>query len=281
MTWPLRLALAVIGSWFAAGGAAAADHFTFGVVPQRSAVLTAGYWNPILRHVSQRAGVELSLRVDRSGLESRAAAAKGLYDFVYANHIFQPAVAAAGYRVILRSRDGAIRGQIVCLEGTPEASIADLAGKKVGFPSRAAFAGYAVVMDQLLRRGIQVEPVFGGTQEGIMAQLRAGAVAAAGVNSQVMAGYAAREGLRYRVLWESAPFHNLPIAVHPRVPAAKVRAVRQAFLRMQNDPEGQRILEESAALVGQRPPLGFEAAGPADYRSHVRFYRTTVLRDLE
>jgi phosphonate transport system substrate-binding protein len=106
-------------------------------------------------------------------------------------------------------------------------------------------------------------------------------VAAAGVNSQVMADYAAREGFRYRVLWESPAFQNLPIAAHPRVPAATVRAVREAFLRMQADPEGQRILAESAGLVGQRPPLGFEAAGPADYRGYLEFYRSTVLRDLE
>jgi phosphonate transport system substrate-binding protein len=277
----LRLALPAIACTLAAPRTAAAEPLTFGVLPQRSAVLTAGYWNPILRLVSERAGVPLLLQVARSGTESRDAAARGAYDLVYSNHIFQPAVAPAGYRVILRPRSQPIRGQIVCPEESPLAALSGLSGRKVGFPSRAAFVGYAVPMDQLLRRGLAVEPVFGGNQEGIMAQLRAGAVAAAGVNSQVMAEWAAREGFRYRVLWESEPFHNLPIAVHPRVPEATARALRQAFALLADDAEGRRVLEGSAALVGQREPPGFLEATPADYRSHLEFFRNTVLRELE
>lgn len=281
MTCLLRTALPVVACLLAAPRAAAAERYSFGVLPQRSAVLTAGYWNPILREVSARAGVELSLEAARTGVESRDAAARGRYDFIYSNHIFQPAVAPAGYRVILRPRGQPIRGQIVCREESGFHALEELAGSRVGFPSRAAFVGYAVPMDQLLRRGLAVEPVFGGNQEGIMAQLRAGAVAAAGVNSQVMAEWAAREGFRYRVLWESEPFHNLPIAVHPRVPEAAARALRQAFARLADDPEGRRLLAESAALVGQREPPGFLEATPADYRSHLDFFRSTVLRELE
>lgn len=280
MNWPSRTAL-LVACALAAGEAAAGERLSFGVLPQRSAVLTAGYWNPILRHVSAQAGVELSLQVARTGVDSRAAAARGAYDFVYSNHIFQPAVAQAGYRVILRPRGPPIRGQIVCREDAAARALEDLAGARVGFPSRAAFVGYAVPMDQLLRQGIRVDPVFGGNQEGIMAQLQMGAVAAAGVNSQVMADYAARHGLRFRVLWESAAFHNLPIAAHPRVPAAVARAVEEAFAQLDASPEGRRVLAESAALVGQRPPLGFQPATPDDYRADSAFYRTTVVRDLE
>jgi len=261
--------------------AAAAEPYTFGVLPQRSAVLTAGYWNPILRHVSARAGVELTLVVARTGGESRAAAAQGAYDFIYSNHIFQPAVMPAGYRVILRPRALPIRGQLVCLDEAPLAALRDLEGKTVGFPSQAAFAGYALPMDELTRRGIRVNAVIGGNQEGIMAQLRAGKVAAAAVNSQIMSDYAEREGFRYRVLWSSGPFHNLPIAAHPRVPDAVASAVQRAFAEMEDDPEGLRVLAASAALVGQRPPLGFQRATPADYRPDVEFYRSTVLTGLE
>lgn len=282
MTLLRRLILPLLlWPFLAEGTAAAAERYTFGVLPQRSAVLTAGYWNPILRHVSARAGVELALEVARTGGESRAAAAQGAYDFVYSNHIFQPAVAAAGYRVILRPRALPIRGQLVCLDESPLAALRDLEGRTVGFPSPAAFAGYALPMDQLRRRGIRVNPVFGGNQEGIMAQLRAGKVAAAAVNSQLMADYAEREGIRYRVLWSSGPFHNLPIAVHPRVPDGVARAVQKAFAELDGDAQGMRVLADSAALIGQRPPLGFQPAAPADYRPEVEFYRSTVLTGLE
>lgn len=260
---------------FAAAPAAAAAH-SFGVLPQRSAVLTAQYWNPILAYAERRSGVPLRLEIARSGSESGAEVARGRYDFVYSNHIFQPG-RAGQYRVILRPRTRAIAGQIVTLADSPLRRLEDLRGQDVGFPSRSAFVAYALPMDQLRRRGIAVQAMFGGNQEGIMAQLKAGKVAAAGVNDQVMRAFALRENLSYRVLWESEPYQDIPVAVHRRVPEAAARAVQRALAGMAEDPEGARLLAASARIVSQPPPLGFLPAGPADYRNYEDFYRRTVL----
>lgn len=258
---------------------AAPASYSFGVLSQRSAVLTAQYWNPILDYASRQAGVSLVLKVART--ESNEATEKGEYDFVYSNTIFQPKMAKADYQVILRPRDEMITGQIVTLADTPVHTLKDLAGKEVGFPSRAAFVGYAVPMDQLLRQGVSVTPVFGGNQEGIMAQLKAGKVVAAGVNSQVMNAYASRENLRYRVLWESRGFLNLPIAAHPRVPNTVVKAVQQALNDMDRNPDGEKILLASAQIVGLKPPYGFRVSSPADYRGYSDFYRATLVKDIK
>jgi phosphonate transport system substrate-binding protein len=255
--------------------------YTFGVLSQRSAVLTAQYWNPILNYVARKSGVSLQLKVARTAPESNAAIAAGEYDFVYSNTIFLPATSAPGYQVILRPQADAISAQIVTLASSPVKSLADLQGAVVGFPSKAAFVGYAVPMDHLLRRNIQVNAVFGGNQEGIMGQLKVGKVLAAGVNSQVMRGFAARENLSYRVLWESQPYHNLPVSVHPRVPKAVAEAVRQAFVGMDGDAEGARVLAASAAIIQQKPPFGFLLATPQDYQNYTDFYRATVVKDIE
>lgn len=259
----------------------AAESYSFGVLSQRSAVLTAQYWNPVLEYLSRRIGADLLLKVARTAPESNTATAKGEYDFVYSNTIFQPAMMGADYRVILRPRAEAIAGQIVTLADSPIRRLKDLEGREVGFPSLAAFVGYAVPMDQLLREGIRVTPVFGGNQEGIMGQLKAGRVIAAGVNSLVMKDFGAREGVSYRVLWESSAFHNLPIAAHPRVPETVAQAVQRALAAMTDDPEGARILETSGQVIGQKPPYGFLAASPADYANYVEFYRTTLVKDIK
>jgi phosphonate transport system substrate-binding protein len=277
--------LAFVLTAFLAGlsvsSARAEEGYSFGVLSQRSAVLTAQYWNPIFDYVQRRTGFALVLKVARSGQESSEATEQGVYDFVYSNHIFQPRMAAANYQVILRPLDEAITGQIVTLDGSPIRKLKDLEGKEVGFPSAAAFVGYAVPMDQLLREGIAVTPVFGGNQEGIMGQLKAGRVLAAGVNNQVMKAFAARENLSYRVLWESPPFLNLPIAAHPRVPKAVVAAVRQAIDGMDVDPEGKTVLEASAKVIGQNPPYGFRASGPEDYRSYTEFYKHALIKEFK
>ena len=260
---------------------AAEPAYSFGVLSQRSAVLTAQYWNPILDYVSARAHVQLRLKVARTAPESNDALDRGEYDFVYSNTIFRPSALAQGYSVIARPRTAPITGQIVTLEDSPVKNLADLAGQVVGFPSRAAFVGYAVPMDHLLREGIAVTPVFGGNQEGIMAQLKAGKVMAAGVNGAVMEAFAAREGVRYRVLWRSQGFLDLPVAAHPRVPPAVRAAVRAALAGMSEDAEGARVLEASARILQQKPPYGFVPADDKDYHNYVEFYRETRVQDIE
>ncbi len=88
--------------------------YSFGVLPQRSAVLTAQYWNPILDYVRRRTSIALVLKVARSGDESGDLVARGEYDFVYSNHIFQPRMAAAGYKVILRPLTKRYAGRSWC-----------------------------------------------------------------------------------------------------------------------------------------------------------------------
>src|SRR5262245_6688327 len=74
--------------------------YTFGVISQRSPILTAQYWNPILQFVAARSGIALELRVARTGEEHAEAVRRGEFDFIYSNHNFAPGNDRAGYRVI-------------------------------------------------------------------------------------------------------------------------------------------------------------------------------------
>lgn len=258
-----------------------AQTYSFSSPPLRSAVLTAQYWNPILDHVGKKAGVTLQLEMARSVSASAIAVEQGAYDFNYSYLIFRPKALRQKYRVILQPRSGDIRSQIVTLGNAPIKSLKDLQGREVGFPSRSGFIAYALPMDNLLRQKITVKPVFGSNQEGVLGQLKAGQVVAVGVSSQVMKAYAARENLSYKVIWESPPYDDLPIAVHPRVSAGVANKIQAAFIAMSNDQEGIKILEASAQAVGQKPPYGFVKSSPADYRHFVDFYRNTLVKDLE
>ncbi|OGQ99712.1 MAG: hypothetical protein A2505_03755 [Deltaproteobacteria bacterium RIFOXYD12_FULL_55_16] len=250
-----------------------AQTWSFGVLPQRNAVLTAQYWNPILDYVSKKSGVTLELKTKKTSLEYSEAEAQSEFDFVYSNHIFMPSHAAAAYRVMARSAGKPIHGQIVVPEASPLRSLRELEGQEVGFPSKNAFIAYAAPMSALILARVTVSPVLGGSQEGIMAQLNAGQIPAAGVHSKVMQEYAEREGFRYRVLWSSEDYLDLPVAAHPRVPRQVAKAVREALLGMATDAEGLKILAASAAIIKQEPPWGFRPAQDAEYRNHREVYR--------
>ena len=252
--------------------------YTFGVLNQRNPVATAEYWNPILDYVSKKSGVTLQLKMGKTVQETDRMTEQGEFDFVFSNHIFIPRISKAGYRVIARPVEESIQGQIVVLTDTPIRILEDLAGRVVAFPSETAFVGYAVTMDALTRKGIQVNPVFAGNQEGAMGQLKAGKVQAASVNSQVMQEYALREQVNYRVLWSSPKFAGMPVAANRRVTKKEIKAVRDALVNMASDPEGMKVIAASAVAIKQKAAFGFVAADERDYENQKEFYATTVLK---
>jgi phosphonate transport system substrate-binding protein len=252
--------------------------YSFGVIIWRSPTLTAQFWNPILRHVSERSGVPLQLKVANTGTEHTAMVGHGALDFLYSNHNFIKENEASGYRVFARSKDDVGTGEIVVLKDSPVRSLPDLEGQEVVFPHAAAFYGYHLPMDALLRKGVQVKGHFAGTQEGAMTQLKAGRVAAAGVNAEVMRAFAQRENVAYRVLWSSEKYLSLALSALPSVPAEKVKAVREAFLQMADDPEGAKVLTASSDVLKQEAPLRFVPAKNADFDNMRRFYRTTLVK---
>ena len=270
--------LLVLAATLLAAGAVPAQALRFGVLNQRSPQLTAQYWNPILDYVSRKSGVALELRIGKSAPDTTAMAVRGELDFYYTNHLFTVERDRLGWRVFGRGAGDGIRAEIVVAEESPIASIEELHGKGVVFPSPEAFVGYWVPMDALLKGGVQVKPQFAGNQEGAIAQLRSGSASAAGVNGKVMAEYAKRENLRYRSLWVSELYLDLALMAHPRMPSAAVDRVRAAFVGMAQDPEGARILEASAGLIQQKPPLGFVASENRDYDNYRTFYRDTLVR---
>lgn len=277
----LKILIAILAAcgFGLAPAAAQQTPLSFGVITQRSPVLTAQYWNPILRYVSDKSGVPLRLKLARTGSEHSDMIGRGEFDFIYSNHNFMPSNDAVGYRVIARPVEDAIMGQIVVPADSPIRKLTDLDGKEVVFPHKAAFVGYYVPMDALLKAGVRVKPLFAGNQEGAMGQLKSGRVTAAGVNSQVMRDYAEREGFQYRALWTSEPYLNIPISAHPSVPTDKIKAVQAALVSMSSDPKGARILAASAQLIKQQPPFGFIAASDKDFNNIRHFYRNAQVKE--
>jgi len=261
-----------------APGAAAQQAYAFYVLHQRTVSLTAQYWNPILTHVSRKSGVPLELKLAKTAQLGNANAEAGKYDFQYTNHFFTPERDRLGWKVIARPAGPGIMAQVVVPEESPIKSLQDLAGKEVGFVSPDGFTGYWLPYDALLRAKVDVKVVFTGNQEASFAQLRVNKLAAAGVNSSVMARYGRRESFKYRALWTSEPYGDLCIMAHTKVPPAAVAAVKAALIAMVDDPEGRKVLQAGAELLKMNGELGFVAAEDREYDNYRKFYRTTQVK---
>jgi len=259
-------------------GAGAQQAHSFYVLHQRTVSLTAQFWNPILTHVSGKSGVPLELKLAKTAQEGNANAEAGKYDFLYTNHFFTPERDRLGYKVIARPAGPGIKSQIVVPVDSQIHSLHDLNGKEVAFVSRDGFTGYWLPMDALLRAKVDIKVIFTGNQEASSAQLRVNKVAAAGVNSSVMARYGRREAFDYRALWTSEIYQDLCIMANPKLPASTVAAVKSALINMVNDPEGRKILEAGADLLKSSGDLGFVSATDRDYDNYRKFYKTTQVK---
>lgn len=253
--------------------------YRFSPVNQWDIAKTAVYWNPIIKYVSERSGVELELKIGRTSADTTAFVLAKEVDFAFTNHLFSPARARLGWSVIGRRNGENLHGQIVVAQQSPLRSIADLQGLKIAFPGPEAFLAYKVTMSQLLRDGIKVSYTFAGNHNAAFAQLLAGKVDAVGANSHLVPGYTKSQGLPpLRVLWSSDPFPDLALMVSDRVPSAHVNAVKDAFLRMSQDPIGMEILNQSARSVQLTPTPIFVEANTGDYDGYRRFYRIAPLQ---
>lgn len=263
-------ALLALACGLAAAAPASADSSTaplvFGVLNQQSPALTAQRWNPILGYLTKKTGIPLALRMGPTVTETNAMMAKGTFDLMFTNHIFQSEFNGVPYRVIARWAGDPIRTVIAARDESPVRHLHELEGKAVAFPSKEAFVGYAVPLVALRGAKVNVNEVFAGNQEGAMAQLKARRVEAAAVNSRFLAQYAKRENLKFREIYVSDGFPELAIIVHARVPTATVEKLRQALIKMASDPEAAEILEKGEFK-------GFAHATDKDYDGVRRIYQ--------
>lgn len=248
--------------------------YKFSPVNQYGITLTAEYWNPIIAYVSQRSGVNLQLKIGRTSADTTAYVLAKEVDFVFTNHLFSPEREQMGWKVFGRRKTPPVHGQIVVPEDSPVTDLAQLAGKEVAFPGPEATVAYKFTYAQLLNRKIDTKVVFGGNMDGALAQMFSGRVAAAGANSQLVEGYAKREGKKYRVLWSSSPLEDLALMYSAKVTEKDWRAIAEAFLSMKTDPTGREVLEQASRLVGLTGEAYFVASDGSEYAAYRDFYRT-------
>ena len=267
------LALLLLPLLCGPAAAAKAPTYNFSPVNQYNLQVSASFWNPIVRYVSSKSGVQLNLKLGRTSADTTSFVLAKEVDFAFTNHLFSPERTKMGWTVFGRRNAEPVRAQIVVPADSPIRRLADLANSIVVFPGPEALIAYKATYAQLLRQNVPVTVAFAGNMDAAFTQLFSGRAKAAGANSQLVENYSGREDQRFRVLWSSAPFNDLALMASPRVPPEQVRAVADAFLNMHRDPEGRRILEAAAELVHAPEPLSFVAAGDADYAAYRSFYQ--------
>lgn len=245
--------------------AKAAEPYRFGVLNQAPAAETAALWNPILGYLESKTGLSFRFAMGPTVLDTDIATGKGEYDFLFSNHHFDPAYSQATYQPLVQLGGHPLIGQIVVREDSTYKSLADLNGKHIAFPSKTAFIAYKVTRFALKEAGVIIDPVMAASQDGAAVQLATGRVDAASLNKLFADKFVMEGKGKFRVIYESEAWPNIPVLAHPRVPAAHVQVVRKALLEMNTDPVGKAVLDKI-----KHP--GFLPVKDSDYTATKRLY---------
>lgn len=228
-----------------AGQAAAAEPYTFGVVPQFEQRKLHTIWKPVIDELEKRTGLDFKLATTLKIQDFEKELSAGRFDFVYTNP-YQILKSTAPHEYIPLVRDKApLRGILVVRTDGPVQAISDLQGKTVAFPSPNAL-GASLLMRADLERlyHVRIEPLYVKTHSSVYLHVIQGLTAAGGGVEKTLREQDAviRDSLRVIYTTRNMPSH--PVAAHPRVPKTAREKVRQAFLDMGKSAEGRELLSK-------------------------------------
>jgi phosphonate transport system substrate-binding protein len=247
--------------------------YTFGVVPQQSALILARLWQPLLKAVSERSGYRLEFRTTRNIPTFESRLLTGEYDFAYMNpYHFTVFSEKPGYMAIANERNKFLQGIIVVRKDSPIRSLEDLHEARLALPAPAAFAASILVRTELNSRGISYSPVYVGSHDSVYHSVTRGMYPAGGGIIRTLNNL--KPGIRkqLRILWESGRYTPHAITAHPRVPRKVIDAVQQALVDL-----GQT--EVSQAALDALNMHGFRQARKEDW-TDVRTLNIELLNDL-
>jgi len=108
--------------------------FSFGVVPQRTAIDLARSWVPILDYLGAKTGYRFEFRTARDADAFEQRLDTGEFDLVYMNpYQYILSHAKHGYRVYAKEKDRLLTGLIVVRANSPYREVRELEGKTLAF----------------------------------------------------------------------------------------------------------------------------------------------------
>lgn len=218
--------------------------FTFGIVPQQSALVLAKKWIPILKALEKETGFKFIFKTDTSIPSFEQKLSKQAYDFAYMNpYHYTVFHEISGYDAFAKQANKKLTGIIVVAKKSPINSLEDLQGKTIVFPAPAAFA--ATVLPQVLLKhmGIEIKSKYVSSHESVYKNVNYGHFWAGGGIERTFKNTDNKITDNLRVLWVSKGYTPHAFASSPNVTDKDKIKVQQALLNLSFTTEGKALLD--------------------------------------
>ncbi len=256
------LAAALLGVLFVClslgPSAARAVVVTMGVAPQRSPLVLARVWAPLLRAIGRVAHCRMRFATARSLPTFQRRMSHSDYDLAYLDpYQYYIAHRDAGYQVLVRDT-GHLRGILFVNRASRIRTLRGLDDHMLAFPAPDALAASLLPQTVLQARGIRFRAAYLGSQGAVYRSVAVGLyVAGAGVAG--LPGFSRAVRARLRILWTGPSLPPHPLVYSPVLPPALVARLRKAFLALSRGGRGRTLL----ARIDVRR---FVPVSPGNYR---------------
>ena len=223
---------------------ALAKRYSFAVIPQQPAQVLARKWIPLLKHVSEVSGVEITYKTAPSIPVFLERVNAQQYDFAYMNPYFLVVLnAKKKYSAFGRARDKKLHGILVVHKDSKVKSIQDLSGEVLGFPSPLAFAASLVVRAHLRNQGVEFVPRYVASHDSVYVAINRGAFPGGGgiIRTLDQTNESVKKNLK--VLWKSPGYTPHAFAYKNDTPENVVKSLSNAFFNLEKTPQGKSLLE--------------------------------------
>lgn len=241
---------------------------TFGVFPRLNAQIMVRNFAPLAHTLSQALGREVRVETDKDFNSFMARVRAGEFDIVYLNQLqYVQAHQAAGYIAIAKlceSPECTIAAAIVVRNDSGIKKVADLHGKTIAFGDRNAMVSYILARNTLQMAGLasdQYRMIFTKNPPNALFAVYNSEAQAAGIGLSMFSRPEIMQRIdktQLRVLIESKPIPQLPLAVRRDLDPQIVHNILKVLLQLHRQVEGIPILKK---LNAER----FEVANDAEY----------------
>lgn len=242
-------------------------YYRFGILPLQSPTKLAAMFMPLAEDLQQTLGTPVQFVTAPSFTRYMRRVKRGDYDIIYLNPLTYTEARKAGYRVIAKVAQEPFTGILVVRKDGP---IKDLnphdlpTGLRLGFPDPNAFAATVMTRQYMEHHGIDVNKQFHvhyfGSQDSALMALYAGLVDIIGTWRPSLRSMPDDVRKELRIIAETPPQPQMPIAVKGDMPQQDVRRIRACLLTLTRTAQGRKAL----AALGFKD--GFVQANDAEYR---------------
>jgi phosphonate transport system substrate-binding protein len=239
---------------------AAADNYSFGVVPQFEPRKLARIWLPILDRLQEITGHQFRLEGSPQIPEFEAGFMRERFDFAYMNpYHAMLSGRSQKYTPLVRDYSKKLFGVLVVKKDGPIKELAQLQGKTLAFPAPNALGASLLMRAELSKdHNLTFTNQYVKTHSSVYLHVLLGRASAGGGVMRTLKNQKPQYRDNLHVLHRTRGMHPHPVMANRRIPEEVKKAVKEAFLSM-----GKK--ESDKKLLAKIPIKQIGAASDTDY----------------